>query len=295
MPRAPRVERVCLCCEVTFEGTPAATRCSTCRAEGRAIPFAKRRKYDRKKPEPEGETNTKSRPKAQRPAPKLDSGSGQKTSNTQAKTKKDRATKARPAPDKPRRKYQRKKTKTCAECRSRFVVSPEVPDARLCDPCASALGLDVRALTPAEVFEIEEKNRQEEMRDRLQSQAEWLNRRDKPPKGYIKMSDAVRSLPIGTLWEGICAHDGAAHALTYCGAAAAISSGEKLQLLTAYARLRLEGCSPTAISELCPEALLSVHLGKGQNSLTSTDAASLPEKTNEDREHRTNAVKLGLS
>lgn len=41
MPRAARVERTCLVCEETFTGTPAATRCTTCKAAGLRVPVAK--------------------------------------------------------------------------------------------------------------------------------------------------------------------------------------------------------------------------------------------------------------
>lgn len=39
MPRAVRVDRTCLVCDAEFTGTPKATRCPTCKAEGKRVPI----------------------------------------------------------------------------------------------------------------------------------------------------------------------------------------------------------------------------------------------------------------
>ena len=48
MPRTPRVERTCLVCDVTFEGTPKATRCKPCRDAGHKVPTAKQERKPRR-------------------------------------------------------------------------------------------------------------------------------------------------------------------------------------------------------------------------------------------------------
>lgn len=50
MPITPRAQRTCLCCEVTFEGTPKATRCPPCRQAGIKVPAKVRAKRDNRKP-----------------------------------------------------------------------------------------------------------------------------------------------------------------------------------------------------------------------------------------------------
>ena len=41
--KTPRGPRICLCCAVTFEGTPKATRCQPCRTAGIKVPSKPRR------------------------------------------------------------------------------------------------------------------------------------------------------------------------------------------------------------------------------------------------------------
>ena len=241
----PREERTCLACETVFLGTPKATRCDTCRAEGRKVPRDVQRSRSKAPPKPAKP------PKPPKPAPVLHDktclGCGSKFTTHKAKAVR--------CPSCISSKIEVRQRK-CTECGSGFNIAHDDHSSIRCEPCAELLGLDQIELSPVQLEAERQERRRERRRELLALQAAWLDERAKAPKGYRKMTNAIRSRPIGQLWVLLCAADGAASAILFAGATADLNDADKLTLLNTYFHLRVKGYHPQAIATLCPEAIL---------------------------------------
>ena len=237
MPRADpngRYDKVCKVCSTEFTThKPKAVRCPVCITEGRHSP------------------PPKTRAKKPKPAPVLHSKTCM-ACGSEFTTHKAKAVRCPSCIFSNTPVRQRK----CTECGSGFNLAHDDHSSIRCEPCAAFLGLDQIELSPVQLEAERQEQRRERRRDLLARQAAWLDEREKrTPKG-TRMTNAVRSKPIGQLWLQVCAHDGAAHALTYAGATADLTEHEKVALLTSYVKLRLKGYRSEQIERLCPEALL---------------------------------------
>ena len=241
----PRGERTCLACEAVFLGTPKATRCDTCRAEGRKVPRDVQRSRSKAPPKPAKP------PKPPKPAPvqydKTCLACGEKFTTRRAKATRCPSCISSNTPVRQRK---------CCECGSSYNLAHDDHYSVRCEPCAELLGLDQIELNPEQLEAEREQQRKERRRELLARQAAWLDERAKAPKGYRKMTTAIRSKPIGQLWEHLCAADGAASAILFAGATADLNDADKLTLLNTYFHLRVKGYHPQAIAKLCPEAIL---------------------------------------
>ena len=261
----PRGERTCLACEAVFMGTPKATRCDTCRAEGRKVPRDVQRSRSKAPLKPAKP------PKPPKPAP-VQYDKTCLTCGDQFTTRRAKAVRCPPcaSADMPVR------VRRCCECGSSYNLAHDDHSSIRCEPCAELLGFDQIQPNPEQLEAERQEQRRERRKGLLARQAAWLDEREaRTPKGK-RMTTAVRSKPIGSLWMQVCAHDGAAHSLTYAGATADLTEHEKLALLTSYVKLRLKGYRSEQIERLCPVALLQED--------TQGALSDLPEVTESDPE-----------
>ena len=105
---------------------------------------------------------------------------------------------------------------------------------------------------------------------------EFLDAREKVPKGYPKMLKRDISRPLSILWLEVCAADGAAASLMYATQAQGLTEADKVTLLTSFFRFRAKGYHPAAISKLCPKAILK--------KAAQAAIVDLPEVTESDPE-----------
>ena len=275
MPDTPRAQRTCLCCGLTFEGTPKATRCKPCRTTGHKVPAKVRAKHD---------TDRIERPDL----PQYDKtcvacGSGFHTHKT-------RAVRCTPCIDANRKVPKR----TCLECKKPFTV---IDDADInCGPCADMLGIFQYEMSTEQAAKALEQENLERHQETLKKQTKWLNQRERPPTGYPTMNKANSSTTLATLWVQLCAADGAASSLMYTTTTSNLNEDTKVTLLTTFFRLRAKGYHPSAISKLCPESIL-----KQATQEALTDLPKVTESAPEDEldvyewDRVATAATLGLS
>ncbi|SIT81205.1 hypothetical protein SAMN05421665_1233 [Yoonia rosea] len=214
MPITPRAQRTCLCCNVTFEGTPAATRCKPCRAAGIKVPAKVRAKRDNRKPR-----------------------------------------------------------RMCLECRKQFTLEDDTHVN--CPSCAEMLGVFQYEMTPEQQAAMVEAENLQKHKERLQRQNEWLTRRENRPKGYPRMNQKTSTTPLGILWLGLCAADGAAGSVMYAAHSdVPFSEEDKATLMLTFYRLRAKGYHPSALAKLCPRAILQQ---AAQDALQDLPKVTAPE------------------
>lgn len=233
MPDTPRAQRTCLCCGLTFEGTPKATRCKPCRTAGHKVPAKVRAKHVTERIERPDLTQHD----------KTCAACGSEFS-----THKARSVRCTPCIDQDRKVPKR----TCLECKKPF---PLIDDADInCGPCADMLGVFQYEMTPEQAAKALEQENLDRHQETLKRQTKWLNQREKPPTGYKIMNKENSSTTLATLWVHLCAADGAASSLMYT--TSTLNEDTKITLLTTFYRLRAKGYHPSAISKLCPESIL---------------------------------------
>ncbi|WP_425091089.1 hypothetical protein [Tropicimonas sp. S265A] len=81
------------------------------------------------------------------------------------------------------------------------------------------------------------------------------------------MKKADSKSTLSKLWIAICASDGAASASIVRSLGADIQQEDRVSLLVAFFRLRVDGYHPTALAKLCPEALLGGALKYQTNNI----------------------------
>lgn len=276
MPRAKtKVERQCLVCDSTFMGTPAATRCDTCKVAGLKVP-RDRQVERRKKPEPTQCSKprtaaTKARPKIKvaKPKPVLIA----KTCGAcgeQFETHKPKAARCYRCieEDRPVR------YKSCVSCGVKF-PAPQ-GDEYHCLSCAEAHGIGQAELTPE----------QREAHKAAETLARWKNkvailecnlaeRANEKPKRTRKMSNETKESAIGVAWLELCARDGNVSALSQIHESD-MDDETKLRLILAFSRIRLRGYTVEAISRLCPVHLMKLDEGKAIDGLPVVENPNPP-------------------
>lgn len=281
--KKPRIERECLVCGTTFTGTPAATRCPSCRAAGNTV------SYFAKLAQRRGETatadelvNQAAERKALAAQRRIENEAlaAQRKAEREARAAHRRAEKAEARANRPQHEKtchacgehfttpkantvrcgpciaegREVKHRQCLECRASF---PVIDDSHVnCPTCAEMLGVEQYELTPEQAERLAEEERRARTQARIARQAEWLDQRERKPKGRKAMTRATAKTPVGILWLQLCAADGAAASVLYAGANTDLSEDEKLSLLSSFHRLRVRGYHPDALAKLCPAALL---------------------------------------
>jgi hypothetical protein len=169
-----------------------------------------------------------------------------------------------------------------------------------------------RSLDPEEIAREREEKRRKRVKDRLERQAAWLTTRAAKPKGRPGMTAAAAKTPLGQLWLGLCAADGAASSILYAGHTTGLSGAGTLALLTAYFRLRRLGHHPSTLAKLCPAALLREETQaaiEGLPEVTESEPEDDPDpyggfssdqiedllQYHHDQDRRADAIALGLS
>lgn len=273
MPRTykpkPLVPKICLACGSQFQGTPAATRCPTCRTNGVKVPAARRSANKQA-----GQAGAKDKRKRTPKAPPKDAPSYEKVCQAchdEFTTHKPKAARC-PSCIAEDRKVKKRK---CLECSKPF---PLFDDTHVnCKSCADFLDLDQADMTPEQAAKLAHEEHLKRHKERLQQQNEWLDARERKPKGYTAMLKRDQSQPLSILWVELCAADGAASTLMATAQADhGLTEDQKVTLLTSFYRLRCKGYHPSAISKLCPKALLK---DAAQNALTDLPEVTEPSPT----------------
>ena len=268
MPRTykpkPLVPKICLACGSSFQGTPAAIRCPTCRTNGVKVPAARRSANKHA-----GQAETNSKRQRPRKAPPVGAPQYDKTCQVCSTAFTTHKAKAARCPSCIAENRPVKKRK-CLECSKPFPLIDE--DHLNCKSCADFLDIDQADMTPEQAARLAHEDHLKRHRERLQQQNEWLTARERKPKGYAAMLKRDQNRPLSILWVELCAADGAAATLMATAQADhGLTEERKVTLLTSYYRLRCKGYHPSAISKLCPRALLK---GSAQDAL-----GDLPEVT----------------
>ncbi len=258
MPNTPRVERTCLICNDTFEGTPKATRCKPCREAGLKVPsHLQVQRGANPKPPPKRKP-----PKAPKPP-------------------KPRKTSKPKAPGVP-------KQRACLECGAKF--SPVTPDDRFCPSCTGLLKLDPPTLTGRLTRFDYDKLGEEDKRGFVVDQLTNLERvvvhqinfdptSDPTPEGYQRMTQRMSETPLGILWVQLCAADGAASSIiSVTETPRNLTDEGKVTLLTTFYRLRAKGFHPAVIAKLCPVAILKE---AGQEAIIDLPTVTEPHNQTE--------------
>lgn len=258
MPKPrPKEQRTCLACDATFLGTPKAARCNTCRSTGRSVPS-------------KIQANQHKRPMVRKDLPQHDKVCG--ACGSAFSTHRVRAVRCDDCAETGQKVAKRK----CLECSRPF---PLIDDSHVtCQPCSEMLGLSRYEMTPeqqARALEAEYLSRHQE---RLAHQQAWLDRRSKAPKGYPKMTQRTSKTTLGVLWLQLCAADGASASIMYAVRSNDLTEDQKVSMLTTFYRLRAKGYHPSAISKLCPKAILK---DATQAALTDLPQVTEPDPTNQ--------------
>ena len=261
----PLETKTCLACDVTFEGTPSATRCPTCRTNGVMVPHDK---------QVQQVGMAKKSGNTRKPRVKTaDLLKHEKTCQACTQTFFTHRLKAARCGDCistgraiPKR--------TCLECRKPFNLLND-EDVN-CKPCAELHDIEQHELTPEQIAKQLEEDNLTIHQEKLAAMLAWLDAREKVPKGYPKMRKADISRPLSILWLEVCAADGAAASLMYATQAQGLTEADKVTLLTSFFRFRAKGYHPAAISKLCPKAILK--------KAAQAAIVDLPEVTESDPE-----------
>lgn len=253
MPKPrPKEQRTCLACDAKFLGTPKATRCDTCRTTGVKVPSEIQQKRHICRTSPHDNL------------PKHDKEC--MACGCEFTTNKSRASRCNDCLSANRKVAKRK----CLECRAQF---PLLDEAHVnCKTCSEMLWVTQFEMTPeqqAKALEAEYLSRHQE---RLAHQQAWLDRRSKAPKGYPKMTQRTSKTTLGVLWLQLCAADGASASIMYAARSNDLNENQKVCLLTTFYRLRAKGYHPSAISKLCPKAIL-----KDATQIAVTDLPKVTE------------------
>lgn len=273
MPRTPRAERTCLVCDVTFTGTPKATRCKPCRDAGISVPDAKQRSQPRKAP-----VERLDLPQHEKTCQAC--GSDFTTHKARVARCNECIVNGRPVPK-----------RTCLECKRLFTLTD---DSHInCPECADLLGVPQFEMSVDQQAKAAEAENLSRHQDRLAAQKAWLDHRAKPPKEHPNMTQRTSKTPLGILWLQLCAADGAASSLLYAAAISELDEDGKVTLMTTFYRLRAKGYHPSAISKLCPKAILKQ---AAQDALQDLPKVTEPNPTSQsDWDRVATAASLGLS
>jgi len=137
------------------------------------------------------------------------------------------------------------------------------------------LGVFQFEMTPEQQAALVEAENLSRHLERLEAQNAWLDARSKPPKGYPRMNQRTSKTPIGILWVSLCSADGAASSIMYAAHSdVPLSEEDKVTLMTSFYRLRAKGYHPSALSKLCPQALLKQ---AAQEALQDLPKVTAPE------------------
>ncbi len=254
----PKSAKVCLVCAKDFLGTPAATRCDDCRSEGLKVPT-------------ELKSVRASRSPSVRPAERSAKCPSSKHTQVHERTcgacleifttHKPKARRCPTCIDEDR-KVQRR---ICIECNTSFALTHS--DQVNCQSCAYRLEIGITDMTPEQRERFRAQRRLEDFKRRRDGQLAWLDNRANPPRGYPRMKKADSKSTLSKLWIAICASDGAASASIVRSLGADIQQEDRVSLLVAFFRLRVDGYHPTALAKLCPEALLGGALKYQTNNI----------------------------
>jgi hypothetical protein len=257
----PLEAKTCLACDAIFEGTPAATRCPTCRGTGVMVPYEKQAKQVT-------QSGLKSATPRKPRVPVADLLKYEKTCQACTSvfhTHKSKAVRCNHCITSGRAIPKR----TCLECRKPFNL---LDDADVnCPSCAETLGIFQHERSPEQIAKELEEESLTIHQERLAEMLAWLTERERPPRGYPKMLKRDISQPLSILWVGLCAADGAASSFMFTTNVHGLSEEDKVTLLTSFYRLRCKGFHPAGIAKLCPKALLKQAAQKA--------IADLPEVT----------------
>ncbi|WP_173496083.1 MULTISPECIES: hypothetical protein [unclassified Aliiroseovarius] len=167
------------------------------------------------------------------------------------------------------------KKRKCLECSKLF---PLIDDTHVnCSSCADFLDIDQADMTPEQAARLAHEEHLKRHRERLQQQNEWLDARERKPKGYTAMLKRDQNRPLSILWLQLCSADGTASTLMATAQADhGLTEDQKVTLLTSFYRLRCKGYHPSAIAKLCPKALLK---DTAQSALGDLPEVTDPEPT----------------
>ena len=237
----PIATRECLACSSEFQGTPKATRCTTCRASGRKVPKDKQAHRCT-------QSTRRKTPIVRRDLPQHDKACGACRQNFQShKPKAARCNDCIVAGNSTR-------TRRCLECKKQFTLTDDLQVN--CKVCAAILGVEQDELTPAQQAAALEAAQISEHQHQLQRQTAWLDARANPPKGYRKMTKPTVTTTLGVLWLQLCAADGQAASIMFAAEPCILTEEEKVTLLTTFYRFRAKGFHPSALAKLCPKSVL---------------------------------------
>ena len=252
----PVVTHECLACSFEFQGTPKATRCTTCRASGRKVP------KDKQAHQFTQSTYRKA------PIVRLDllqhdkacgaCGQDFQTHKPKAARCNDCIVAGNPT-----------RTRSCLECKQKFTLTDDLHVN--CQACAAMLEIEQDELTPAQQAAEIEAAHQSNHQDQLKRQTAWLDAREKAPKGYPKLNHRTYKITLGVLWLQICAADGQAASIMFAAKPCTLDEDEKVMLLTTFYRLRAKGFHPSAIAKLCPKAILKDEAQSALNNLPKVE------------------------
>lgn len=236
-PPAPRVAKVCLCCDAVFPGTLRQTRCPACVAAKVRVPAQKQAAHVGDKPQA-----------TVGPIDKVCSSCDIKYVTNKPSSKR--------CPDciADNRKQSQATHRKCLECKLPF--KPIKPSQAFCSSCYDPEEEDAPSLTPEQEALLRRAKELSEHQERLLHMLAYLDDREKAPKGHPKMKKTDTSRPLSVLWLEVCAADGAAASLMYATQAHGLTEDDKVTLLTSFLRFRAKGYHPAAISKLCPKIIL---------------------------------------
>lgn len=246
MPRAARVPRTCLVCDAQFDGTPASTRCPKCKQEGLRVP-------------PEKQAEQASKRRATPAAP--DAVTYERTCFACGQEHITTRPKARRCPSciEANRKA---KSRTCIGCSAEYPAIDT--DQNFCPRCI-ADGMNFE-FTEEDEREQRIARRKARVGRRIKGLMDFVERRNRKPKDFPKMTKTTAGSPVGLAWLRLCEFDGALHALQD------LRFEEKGRLYRTYADLRLRGFNPNAISQIDPIKLMA-----RDEAEVEQDIESLPE------------------